>query len=110
MPVFFARAGLQTVSLWIFMRFVISYDISNDKRRRKVAQIMEGVGYRVQYSVFECDLNKKKLTQLKRRLQPLVNAKEMDSIRFYPLPADAAANIQVIGHDATRTLGPITII
>jgi CRISPR-associated protein Cas2 len=42
------------------MRVVVSYDISDDKRRRKVAQIMEGYGYRVQYSVFECDLDKKR--------------------------------------------------
>ena len=33
------------------MRTVVSYDISNDRRRRKVATILEGYGYRVQYSV-----------------------------------------------------------
>jgi CRISPR-associated protein Cas2 len=54
------------------MRIVVSYDISDDKRRRKVAKIMEGYGYRVQYSVFECELEPKKLSQLIRRLSPLV--------------------------------------
>ena len=39
------------------MRIVVSYDVSDDRRRRKVAKIMEGYGYRVQYSVFECDLD-----------------------------------------------------
>ncbi|MCP5015768.1 MAG: CRISPR-associated endonuclease Cas2 [Ketobacter sp.] len=92
------------------MKFVISYDISDDKRRRRVATIMEGYGYRVQYSVFECELNKKKLGTLKRQLQPFVKAKEMDSIRFYPLPADAVAQIKVLGNDISRTLGIIAVV
>ncbi|MCA9927913.1 MAG: CRISPR-associated endonuclease Cas2 [Anaerolineales bacterium] len=92
------------------MRIVVSYDISDDKRRRKVAEIMEGHGYRVQYSVLECALSKKKLAALKKRLQPLVKAKEMDSIRFYPLPADAVKQIQVMGNDMARTLGIIAIV
>ena len=43
------------------MRTLVSYDISDDKRRRKVCKILEGYGYRVQYSVFECDLDDKKI-------------------------------------------------
>lgn len=57
------------------MRTLICYDISDDKRRRKVMGIMEGYGYRVQYSVFECDLDRRKTAELKRRLRPLVSKK-----------------------------------
>ncbi|MCP4429188.1 MAG: CRISPR-associated endonuclease Cas2 [Chloroflexi bacterium] len=89
---------------------VISYDISDDKRRRGVAKIMEGHGYRVQYSVFECDLTVKQLRQLQRRLRPLVKTKEMDSIRFYPLPADAVEKIEVMGNDYARSLGIFSIV
>lgn len=92
------------------MRIVISYDISDDKRRREVAKIMEGHGYRVQYSVFECDLTIKQLRRLQKRLRPLVKKNEMDSIRFYPLPADAVERIEVMGNDYARTLGVISIV
>lgn len=92
------------------MRVVVSYDISDDKRRRKVAAIMEGYGYRVQFSVFECNLTKKQMAEMKRALRPLVKAKEMDSIRFYPLPADAVALIRVMGNDQARSLGLVTIV
>lgn len=92
------------------MRVVVSYDISNDKRRRVIAKIMEGYGYRVQYSVFECDLTPKEIRKLKQALRPYVKAKEMDSVRIYPLPADAVEKIQVIGQNTTRTLGPIAIV
>lgn len=92
------------------MRIVISYDISNDKRRRLVAKLMEGHGYRVQYSVFECDLTEKQLRALQKQLRRLVKTKEMDSIRFYPLPADAVEKIEVMGADYTRTLGIISVV
>ena len=92
------------------MRVVVSYDISDDKRRRKVAEIMEGYGYRVQYSVFECNLNKKQMAEMKRALRPLEKKKKMDSIRFYPLPADAVTLIQVIGKDQARSLGLLEVV
>lgn len=92
------------------MRVVVSYDISDDKRRRKVAEIMEGYGYRVQYSVFECTLTKKQMTEMKQALRPYVKSREMDSIRFYPLPADAVELIQVMGNDQARSLGIIAVV
>lgn len=92
------------------MRIVVSYDISNDKRRRKMAKILEGYGDRVQYSVFECELDAPQLTSLKRRLRPLVSKEAGESVRIYPLHADSAAQVQVLGYDARRELGPVTVI
>ena len=34
---------------------IISYDISNDKKRTKFAKYLEKYGHRIQYSVFEID-------------------------------------------------------
>lgn len=92
------------------MRVLVSYDISDDKRRYKVAKIIEGYGYRVQYSVFECDLETPKLAELSRRLRPLVNPKSEESIRFYQLCADCAPKVKVIGLDQARFLGPGVIV
>ena len=92
------------------MRVVVSYDISDDKRRRLVAKVLEEYGYRVQYSVFECELTGKQLRQMQKELRPLVKAKEMDNVRFYPLPADAVEKIEVMGSDYTKTLGLIAVV
>lgn len=92
------------------MRVVISYDISDNKRRSKIAKIMEGYGYRVQYSVFECELDRKKLAELMQRLRPLVNKKAEESIRFYPLSAESEKKLKVIGLDLARELKPVFII
>lgn len=92
------------------MRVIVSYDISDDKRRRKVATIMEGYGYRVQYSVFECDLTAQQFRKLKGELRPYIKTKEMESIRFYPLPADAVEKVEVMGHDMARVLGNVAVV
>jgi len=40
----------------IFVAPLSGYDIPSDKRRKKVSDLLEGYGQRVQYSVFECVL------------------------------------------------------
>jgi len=40
---------------------VVSYDIVDDKRRTKLAKKLCDFGKRVQYSVFECDLDEDSL-------------------------------------------------
>ena len=92
------------------MRIIVSYDISDDKRRRKVAKILEGHGYRVQFSVFECDLEDHQIKKLWIRLKPLVSTKKGESIRFYPLHADSADKVQVLGKDHARFLSHTQII
>jgi CRISPR-associated protein Cas2 len=43
------------------MHFVIAYDIEQDRRRNKVMSALKDYGLRVQYSVFECDLDRARL-------------------------------------------------
>jgi CRISPR-associated protein Cas2 len=64
--------------------YVIVYDITCDKRRKKISDLLEGYGQRVQYSVFECILSQTKYSELQKRLRKQVKSSE-DSVRFYPL-------------------------
>jgi CRISPR-associated protein Cas2 len=66
--------------------YVIVYDIVNDRRRLKVAKLLEQVGERVQDSVFEAWLLPSDLHKLVRRLERQVEPEE-DSIRIYALCA-----------------------
>lgn len=40
--------------------YLIIYDITDNKRRRKVSKILEKYGIRIQFSAFECELNEQK--------------------------------------------------
>jgi CRISPR-associated protein Cas2 len=42
------------------MKYVVTYDISIDKRRTKLSDLLEGYGVRVNYSVFEVELSEAK--------------------------------------------------
>lgn len=92
------------------MRMLISYDISDAKRRNKIAKILEGCGYRVQYSVFECELDARQLMKVQRELRPLVKEREWESVRFYSLCAECASRVTVVGKDMARLLGPVEVV
>jgi CRISPR-associated protein Cas2 len=78
------------------MRLLVTYDICDDRRLRRVAKINEDFGARVQKSVFECNLRENQLLKLKRRLQEVM-APEEDSVRIYRLCARCAGSVEVIG-------------
>ncbi len=76
--------------------YVICFDISNEKRLRKVAIQMENAGQRIQYSMFECYLNHTQLNELQARINAIINPVE-DHIRYYPLCQKDYQKIQISG-------------
>lgn len=68
------------------MKYVVTYDIANDKNRTKLSDLLSGYGTRVNYSVFEIELTVAKREKLlyEIELQKLIN-KKYDSLRFYHL-------------------------
>jgi CRISPR-associated protein Cas2 len=79
------------------MLFVISYDITNDRRCTKIARTLEGFGQRVQYSVFECDLTDRQYEVLRRKLLKRLAAQEGDSLRVYRLCKTCVQGIALYG-------------
>ncbi len=75
---------------------IISYDIVDDKRRTKVMKLLKGYGTRVQYSVFECDLNPAEFSRLGRELRDLID-QNVDSVRCYRLDQEAVRRIAIYG-------------
>lgn len=57
----------------------MGYDIADAKRLQLVAKTMKGWGYRIQYSVFLCDLSGVELVGMRRDLKSLMNERE-DSV------------------------------
>ncbi len=60
---------------------VVSYDISEPRRWRKVYKLMKGHGEHVQYSVFICQLSDTQETLLKAKLDEVVHSQE-DQVMF----------------------------
>ncbi len=84
--------------------YIVSYDISDPKRLRKVATACEDFGVRKQYSVFLCRLSATDFARLRSRLYDLLNLQE-DQVLFIPLCAKCVQGIEAMGrpteaHDA----------
>lgn len=74
---------------------VISYDISDDGGRSKVASTLEGYGQRVQYSVFECRIDEKTLKKLLDKIRTF--PKGEDSIRVYRICEGCLRKVTIMG-------------
>jgi CRISPR-associated protein Cas2 len=66
------------------MLVLIAYDIANDKRLRRVAQLMESYGARVQRSVFECRITQNQLDELIEKVKAMIKRRE-DRVHIYRL-------------------------
>jgi CRISPR-associated protein Cas2 len=73
--------------------WVIAYDSPSNKRRRKLAKLLEGYGERLQWSVFECRLRPHQLQRLRYGLERI--GEPADSIRLWALPARAPEPVQL---------------
>jgi len=84
-----------------FVLVVISYDVSTvdpegQKRLRKVAKLCKDYGQRVQFSVFECQLDPAQWATLRQRLIDEIDP-EVDSLRFYFLGSNWRRRIEQLG-------------
>ncbi len=57
-------------------RYLITYDISDDKRRNRVFKALRDRGDHVQFSVFLCELNPREYASLKGQLQEFVHQRQ----------------------------------
>lgn len=78
---------------------LIVYDISNDRRRTKLHNLLLDYGTPVQYSVFECLLEAKDLARLKGLVRKVIHPRK-DNVRYYYLCAKCIARIEPSGGDA----------
>lgn len=79
--------------------WLVCYDVADDKRRTKLAKLIEQSCQRVQYSVFECPLEDNILAyHLQKRWLPILKLSE-DNLRIYPLDATAKQQTRVYGSE-----------
>ncbi len=80
-------------------RYLVTYDISDDKRRTRVFDILKGYGDHAQYSVFFTELNRGELSGLRSKLRDEIHHRE-DQILIVdlgPTSAPLAHDLEVLG-------------
>lgn len=84
------------------MLIIVTYDVSTEtkegrKRLRRVAKVCEGIGQRVQKSVFECRVDLMKYEELERRLLAEIDKNE-DNLRLYRLTEPYKLHVKEYGN------------
>lgn len=74
---------------------MVSYDISDSTRLRKVFSVMKNYGDHVQYSVFVCELNDREKILLQRDLRAVINHKE-DQVLFFRIGSSSQSSEELI--------------
>lgn len=78
--------------------FIISYDIAEPKRWRRVFRIMKGYGEWLQLSVFQCRLTRMRVVQLETELRDAMNQREDHVLIVDVGPADGVKpRVQSLG-------------
>jgi CRISPR-associated protein Cas2 len=96
------------------MLVLVTYDVNvtegNGARRlRRVAKVCRDFGQRVQYSVFEIEVDPAQWTLLKARLEGIIDPVH-DSLRYYHLGANWQQRVEHIGAKPAQDLnGPLIV-
>ena len=96
------------------MMILVTYDVSfksegGPRRLRKIAKLCLIYGQRVQYSVFEIEVDMAQWTQLKNDLIAVMD-EALDSLRFYYLGDNWQRRIEHIGAKAVLDLNGLLLL
>ncbi len=82
------------------MIYLVCYDISQPKRLRRTAKILEDFGLRVQKSFFQCEMEQKRMERMRDQVLAVVDSGK-DYFFIYPLCDDCSRKALT---DGTGTL------
>lgn len=96
------------------MMVLVSYDVSTatpggEKRLRRIAKACRDWGQRVQYSVFEIELEPAQWAELRQRLCDLIDP-SVDSLRFYQLGAKWENRVEHVGAKPAMNLNGALLV
>ena len=96
------------------MLVLVTYDVSlvqqgGARRLRRVAKACQDYGQRVQFSVFEIEVDPAQWTALKAKLEGLIDP-ERDSLRYYYLGSNWRRRVEHVGAKAVADLGGPLIV
>lgn len=87
--------------------YVVTYDIADDRRRDRVVKLLESVGTRMNYSVFECMLTD---VQFRKMIDGLAKnvVRGADWVNVYPICVECYSHIRYIPD--TKQKEPVKIV
>ena len=94
-------------------RYLVTYDVSDDKRRNRVFKTLLGCGDHVQFSVFLCEMNDMEKASMKDKLKQCVHQRT-DQVLILDLgsaenPLEVGNGMECVGFAYTPP-GRVTVV
>ena len=92
--------------------YIVTYDIRDPKRLRKVFKICQGYGEHLQYSVFECDLTDAEKAEMEQRLREAMNLRDDQTlfIDLGPAAQRGERTISALGQSYVKIDPPCFVV
>lgn len=92
--------------------FIVTYDVCDPKRLRKVFKLMKGYGDHIQLSVFRCDLDARRVIELRARLSDVIDdaADQVLFVDVGPAEGRGALSIRALGKPYVAPAGFALIV
>jgi CRISPR-associated protein Cas2 len=93
-------------------RYIVTYDITDDRRRTAVYKSLRGYGDHLQYSVFRCDLTERRRIELVAALHELIDhtTDQVLVIDLGPVDGRASMCVTSIGRGYTNPERTVVIV
>lgn len=96
------------------MLVLVTYDVQvsgegGARRLRRVAKACRDYGQRVQFSVFEIEVDPAQWVRLKARLEKIIDP-AVDSLRYYHLGANWERKVEHVGAKSATDLNGLLIV
>ncbi len=91
------------------MQYVVCYDISDDRRRDRMARTLLDFGTRVQESVFVANLEDEQAERMRKRIGKVLS-KEADRVHVFVVCAACERRTEVLGDGEVPSDPPFIVI
>ena len=91
------------------MRYLICYDVPEDDVRGKIVRYLEAFAYRLQYSVFQCELGAHEAEIVWLDLLALVSESKGGTVLMTPLCKTCAKSLRLSGKPLEEEKGFLVV-
>ncbi|KKL25956.1 hypothetical protein LCGC14_2400110 [marine sediment metagenome] len=75
---------------------IVAYDIADPSRLNRVAKVIKDYGVRVQKSIFEVTVNSNLFSEMKFRIEKIIEP-DADGVKYFHICEKCAGTLEVIG-------------
>jgi len=80
----------------VAVNWIVAYDVSDDDRRHRLATVLLRYGWRIQFSVFECQLSDQALAEVLEDVSATIDL-EVDRVHLTPICGNCADKRVLVG-------------